>query len=710
MISPTGRRTRHRGGTLVVALATATALLGGAPAAVATIDTTPAGESVPTGGVTTSPTGRYFVTVASEETDHAALPEGTSVQALPAPDEAVAQLVEDVDASPVAEDVTVTATHEELWTGAVVEADAQAVGVIAELPGVVSVYPVLPVTLAAPAAAETAETAGSTDTAETTGATETTALPAAGVAAAEGTTDAGTTPQAVDPGAGKGTRIAIIDSGIDLDHPAFGGRSMNNATPFPNNVVVGGHDYVEGDARPDDTCNGHGTHVAGIAAGRPVASDASVNRDSPIGVAPAAQLLVYRVFGCDPSVPVGADTIIDAMERAWRDGADVVNISATIVGMSWSDYPTAVAGGGLVSNGVTVVAAQGNSSTFPPSLFAVGAPAVGEGVIAVGASSRGAVASFSQWGPSAELEMRPDVLAPGDGVLSAYPLELADKRGLWRNKSGTSMATPAVAGLAAVLTQRYPGIAPEAVAARVVGTAMPTRNGFGVADPLAKQGGGIINHARATSTRLLASPSRLDLREAGPGGPRTMRVVLQDGAATTYEVRHDAAAALQTNSGGGTPAAPVESSDPTFAAGVQIAGSGTTVTTSASRTTNLDITITPPGGKPAGVLYSGYVTLLGPNGQVALRIPYLGMTGDYSALPFHTAATPTGPELRTITGCTTTRVSDNSEVYTLAGHDVPLLVFSLAYPAQDVSIDVLRVTDSGATGRLSGRARPAAEH
>lgn len=182
---------------------------------------------------------------------------------------------------------------------------------------------------------------------------------------------------------GSGIRVAIMDTGIDIDHPDFGGNGVPGAndTPFPNAKIVAGYDFV-GDAytgpsgpvapvpggRPDD-CNGHGTHVAGI-----VAADGTVK-----GVAPKARLGAYRVFGCTGST--SADIMVAAMERALADGMHVLNMSIGAAFQAWPQYPTAQAATRLVNKGVVVVASIGNSGTS--GLYAAGAPGVGDKVIGV---------------------------------------------------------------------------------------------------------------------------------------------------------------------------------------------------------------------------------------------------------------------------------------------------------------------------------------
>lgn len=171
---------------------------------------------------------------------------------------------------------------------------------------------------------------------------------------------------------GKGIKVGIIDTGIDRDHPAFSGR------------VIAGTDFV-GDAydasNPDtstpvpddnwDDCGGHGTHVAGIVGG----NDSSTGFK---GVAPEVSFGAYKVFGCEGSV--NEDIIIAALERAYTDGMNVVNMS---LGSSygWGEGAEPRVASRLVKQGVIVVASAGNSGAN--GAYTVGDPAAGENVISV---------------------------------------------------------------------------------------------------------------------------------------------------------------------------------------------------------------------------------------------------------------------------------------------------------------------------------------
>ena len=171
---------------------------------------------------------------------------------------------------------------------------------------------------------------------------------------------------------GKGVKIAIMDTGLDLDHPAFKDQQGKSRVVASYDLVGdafnGSNTPVPGQDTVDD-CAGHGTHVAGIAAAA---------GDLP-GVAPEASLGVYRVFGCTGST--SSDIMIQAMERVLADGMDVLNMSIGASFNSWPEYPSAVAASNLVDAGVVVAASIGNSGSG--GVWAAGAPGVGDKVIGV---------------------------------------------------------------------------------------------------------------------------------------------------------------------------------------------------------------------------------------------------------------------------------------------------------------------------------------
>ena len=186
---------------------------------------------------------------------------------------------------------------------------------------------------------------------------------------------------------GAGIKVAVMDTGIDVNHPDFGGNGvaeLDSPSFYGHPRIKYGYDFVGNafnadpssasynpipspDDNPDD-CGGHGTHVAGI-----VGANNTVK-----GVAPDVTFGAYRVFGCAGSTT--ADIMIAAMERALADGMHVLNMSIGSA-YQWPQYPTAVAASRLVNKGMVVVASIGNSGAN--GIYSAGAPGLGEKVIGV---------------------------------------------------------------------------------------------------------------------------------------------------------------------------------------------------------------------------------------------------------------------------------------------------------------------------------------
>jgi len=228
-------------------------------------------------------------------------------------------------------------------------------------------------------------------------------------------------------------RVAVLDTGVNLAHPELRGKIVAQAdfvdlAGLDTSSFVG--DFLGADDDPEDEL-GHGTHVAGIIAGEGVAMDP--------GIVPQCRLMAVRVLATlqvgDTTQGAGiVDNINPAIKWAVDRGADVINMSLGIRHM----------GGGLphedviryaLARGVTVVAASGNDGTdtkyYPGAL---------PGVVAVGAvDDHGQVAPFSSYGA------RITVVAPGVNILSSFA------HGRYAVASGTSQASPAVAGAVALL-------------------------------------------------------------------------------------------------------------------------------------------------------------------------------------------------------------------------------------------------------------------
>lgn len=199
---------------------------------------------------------------------------------------------------------------------------------------------------------------------------------------------------------GKGTTVAILDSGVDYTHPDLGGGLGKG------HKVVGGHDFVNGDEDPMDD-NGHGTHVAGIIAGK------AATKGGITGVAPDANLLAYKVMDAD-GAGYTSDIIAGieaASDPANPHRADVINMS--LGGPGDGTDPLGRAATAAVRAGVVVVAAAGNDG---PGSSTVSTPGIADGVISVGASTSNLRL------PSAYLAgTKPELIQTYRGILSANP-------------------------------------------------------------------------------------------------------------------------------------------------------------------------------------------------------------------------------------------------------------------------------------------------
>lgn len=247
------------------------------------------------------------------------------------------------------------------------------------------------------------------------------------------------TPQVWQAGfTGRGIKVAIIDTGVDADHPALSGR------------VVATHDAT-GEGLND--ANGHGTHVAGI-----VASSDSRYR----GVAPEVSLMAAKVMGAYGSG--STSWAMAGVEWAVSNGAQVINLSLGSDGASDGTDPLSRTCDAAAGRGVVVCVAAGNTGPLSGS---VGSPGCARQVITIGASTdNDAVADFSSRGPTADGRTKPDVLFPGHNIVSARARgtrmgnPVSD---LFTEASGTSMACPHASGAAALLLQARPGLSPAQV-------------------------------------------------------------------------------------------------------------------------------------------------------------------------------------------------------------------------------------------------------
>jgi subtilisin family serine protease len=236
---------------------------------------------------------------------------------------------------------------------------------------------------------------------------------------------------------GNGIKVAVLDTGFDLGHPEFAGRPI-----VSNSFVV----------QPVQDLNGHGTHTAGTACG-PQSPTGPLQR---YGVAFRARMFIGKVLTNSGSGTQAQ--VLAGMNWAIANRCEVISMS---LGASIPPQPSyTAAGAAALGAGCLIVAAAGNASNRPGSIAPAGAPANSPTIVSVASlDSSLRVSSFSCGG-------KVDIAGPGLNVFSSWP-----RPQLHNTISGTSMATPHVAGCAALWAQSNPSLRGIALRAKLTATA-----------------------------------------------------------------------------------------------------------------------------------------------------------------------------------------------------------------------------------------------
>ena len=475
---------------------------------------------------------------------------------------------------------------------------------------------------------------------------------------------------------GEGKVVAIIDTGVEMNHPAFSGalhgtpaidsskgaslaQQVGKSGTYVSEKFPFAYDYADddNDASP---AGSHGTHVAGITAG---------NGGQITGIAPDAQIIVGKVARSrGGGIPDSA--LLAALDDMAIIKPDVVNLSLGRTAGMDSAADTLFAGvyEKLQNNGIIVDVAAGNeysaaygnksgknlpyasdpdSSTLgEPSTFA---PVVSVASIENARGGRGAykMSDFSSWGVSPDMRLKPEVTAPGGNIYSAVP------GGGYQYMSGTSMATPQITGVSAVVLERVqndPLFSSMTARQKVdvvqnltMGTAVPVTdpNGSnGAYYSPRKQGAGLVNVQAATTTGVYptvngatdASRPKADLGDGTNGWHFDVTLHNVSGTAATYDM---SAQALSENISGGLFTG---TSSDWNGKGVNVTFSKNSVTVPAKGEATVGIDITPGSqfaqyvseNAPSGTFLDGFVRFTSrTNGQADMTVPYLGFYGSW---------------------------------------------------------------------------------
>jgi subtilisin family serine protease len=415
---------------------------------------------------------------------------------------------------------------------------------------------------------------------------------------------------------GNGLKIAVIDDGLDRTHPFFdpagyaypaGYPKGNTAYTTPKVIVARAFapatpawKYAR---MPFDPANSeHATNVAGIAAGNhDTLATFGSSKARVSGIAPGAYLGNYKVltiptenYGLDGNSP----EIVAGIEAAVKDGMDVINLSLGEPEIEPSRDIVVEALNRAADAGVVPVVAAGNDYSSG-GRGSIGSPATAAKAIAVAASSEGdsgpadIIAGFSSSGPTpVSLGMKPDLTAPGVGILSSLP----NNQWSAHDWSGTSMAAPHVAGAAAVLKQRHPTWTPAQIKSALTSTGDPVHAFDGKTEVTStREGGGRIDLPRADNPLLFFDPTGISFGFAKRGATVAREIAVSDagGGPAPWTVT----TVVQSAPAGATLAAPP----------VAVAGTALPVT----------LTVAPNGGDGES---TGFVVLT--RGTDVRRIPF----------------------------------------------------------------------------------------
>ena len=314
--------------------------------------------------------------------------------------------------------------------------------------------------------------------------------------------------QSLVSNAGKGVVIAVIDSGIDLDHPALAGSILDAVSVIPSSAYGDGGYFSELYEGAQDY-EGHGSHIAGIIAGQ--------TDSMTIGVAPEAEILSIKALEKYGTSAAGTtEWLIRAIQYAISQHVDIINLS---IGGS-SSYVSAaqVVLQQAAAAGILVVCATGNTSN-PATAGSIDYPAAYDSTLAVSSvtvdGEEVALSGFSKYGEGTDLS------APGVAIYSC------NQDGGYVSLSGTSMSCAVVAGVAALLLSQDQSLTPQEIinvmeqsAYDAGDTGYDTQFGWGVVD--AKAALLLLRHSGGHPSTDTSTNPDADITQPAPLGPEAL--------------------------------------------------------------------------------------------------------------------------------------------------------------------------------------------
>lgn len=315
----------------------------------------------------------------------------------------------------------------------------------------------------------------------------------------------------------------------------------------------------------------------------------------------------------------------------------------------------------------------------------------------------GLASSFTSYGLTAELDVKPDVAAPGGFIRSTYPLE----KGGAATLSGTSMASPHTAGAVALMLEANPNMSAAAIRAALQNTADPARwslnPGSGLLEPVHRQGAGMIDIDDAIQATTSITPAKLALGES-QAGPQTRTLTIRNTASSAVTYALSNVSAIGTGNTFPGLSFWLQSQSVSFSqAGVPV----TSVTVPAGGSAAVDVTITPSVDPDEDkTVYGGYVTFT--VGTTKYRVPYAGFVGDYQSLRIlDSGSAGIFPTIGRLTG--TVSAIDLTPVhtpvaagatFTMTSGNIPYVLAHFAHQVRKVKIELYNATTNARVGEV----------
>jgi subtilisin family serine protease len=319
-------------------------------------------------------------------------------------------------------------------------------------------------------------------------------------------------------------------------------------------------------------------------------------------------------------------------------------------------------------------------------------------VIETPLATAGVISDFSSFGTDAELTLKPDIGGPGGQIYSTWPHQQFGGR---NTISGTSMASPHVAGLVALLLQaKSKNISPAMVQTLLMNTALPKQlNNADVAglEPTWRQGAGLAEIVPAVQTPAWVTPSKLSLGE-GNGGSGQLTITNGGSTPITYDVSQ----VSTVGTGPSTAAGAVYPFNFAYLSGADTATfSSPSVTVGPGSSASVDVNITAGNWRDQS-LYGGYIVFTPRSGGATLRVPYVGFKGDYQSLPVLTSAGCGLPAVFKLNAAASDaclgggiqRLGATGASFTLRGSDMPILLYHLNHQVRRLNLQIYKSNGS----------------